>query len=123
MKQLFIILAFLALTFSLRAQIAEVKVDGSYAKIYNDKGQYTGNSVYLGSNTLEGYNSNYIVVNDGSYAKLYNDKGNYTGNSIYLGSNTIKHISQSAILVKDGSYVKYYDFNGRYTGNSTYEPK
>jgi len=106
-----------------QAQIAEVKVDGSYAKIYNDKGQYTGSSVYLGSNTLEGYNSEYIVVKDGSYAKIYDAKGRYTGSSVYLGKNTVKHVSQSDILVKDGSYVKYYDFTGHYTGKSTYDPK
>ena len=123
MKQLLILSAFIALTLTLRAQIAEVKQDGSYAKIYNDKGQYTGNSVYLGASTLEGYNDRYMVIKDGSYAKIYDDKGRYTGNSIYLGSNTIKHVSQSAILVKDGTYVKYYDFNGRYTGKSTYEPR
>jgi hypothetical protein len=120
----FILFLFITLScIALQAQIAEVKVEGSYAKIYNDKGQYTGSSVYKGNNTLEGYNNEYIVIKEGSYAKIYDAKGHYTGSSIYIGNNTIKHVSQTAILVKEGSYVKYYDFKGHYTGNSTYEPK
>ena len=107
------------------AQIAEIKVEGSYAKIYNDKGNYTGNSIYLGNScSMEGYSSEYAVVKEGSYAKIYDAKASYTGHSIYLGSDSyIKHVSQSAILVKEGSYVKYYNFKGEYTGNSTYEPR
>ena len=120
----FFITAFITLkVHSIIAQIAEVKVTGSYAKIYNDKGQYTGNSIYVGSNTMEGYNNDYVVLKEGSYARIYDAKGHYTGNSVYVGSNKIKHVSQSAILIKEGSYVKYYDFKGHYTGNSTYEAK
>mgnify|MGYP003348350902 FL=1 len=119
-----LIIAFITLkVHSIIAQIAEVKVMGSYAKIYNDKGQYTGNSIYVGSNTMEGYNNDYVVLKEGSYARIYDAKGHYTGNSVYVGSNKIKHVSQSAILIKEGSYVKYYDFKGHYTGNSTYEAK
>ena len=123
MKYLLLILSFTTLSIiNVNAQIAEVKVDGSYAKIYNDKGQYTGSSVYVGNNTLEGYSSEFIVVKEGSYAKIYDAKGHYTGSSVYVGSNTIKHVSQSAILIREGSYVKYYDFKGHYTGKSTYDP-
>ncbi len=123
MKHLLALFFITLSTLTLKAQIAEVKVEGSYAKIYNDKGQYTGNSVYIGNNTLEGYSNEYLVIKEGSYAKIYDAKAHYTGNSIYIGNNTVKHVSQSAILVKEGSYVKYYDFKGHYTGNSTYEPK
>ncbi len=125
MKQ-FLLIATMLLTFgAVNAQIAEVKIEGSYAKIYNDEGRYSGNSIYIGSgNSLEGYNSRYIVVKEGSYAKIYDSKGSYTGNSIYIGSgNYVKNVSGSAILVKEGSYVKYYDFKGSYTGNSTYDPE
>jgi hypothetical protein len=124
MKVLFLFLS-LSITIMSFGQIGEVKQVGSYAKIYNEKGQDSGHSIYLGSNgSVEGYNSEFIVVKEGSYAKIYNDKGNNTGHSIYLGSNnSIKHVSQTAILVKEGSYVKYYDFNGRNTGKSTYDPK
>ncbi len=120
-----ILILTLLLTSMLKAQISEVKVEGSYAKIYNDVGRYTGNSIYLGvSNSLQGYNSKYIVIKEGSYVKIYNDIGRYTSNSIYLGtSNYIKNVSGGAILVKEGNYVKYYNFQGRYTGNSTYDSK
>jgi hypothetical protein len=112
-----------ALLQTANAQIGEVKIDGSYAKIYNDQARYTGKSIYLGSNkTMEGYNGKHIVIKDGSYAKIYNDQAVYTGKSIYLGSDKyIKNVSAAAILIKDGSYVKYYDFEGRYTGKSTYD--
>ncbi len=119
-----LLMAIMLLKFGvINAQIAEVKKEGSYAKIYNDQGRYSGNSIYLGSSyTLEGYNSSFIVVKEGSYAKIYNAYGRYTGNSIYLGSSYyIKNVTGSAILVKEGSYVKYYNFEGRYTGNSTYD--
>jgi len=105
------------------AQITEVKKDGNYAKIYDDKGKYTGHSIYLGSNNnISGYNAHYVVITEGNYAKIYLENGNYSGKSIYLGSsNFVKNVSNSAILVKEGHYVKYYDFNGHYTGASTYE--
>lgn len=123
MKLLFTLLFMTLCILALNAQIAEVKLDGNYAKIYNEKGQFTGNSVYIGNNSLEGYNNEYIVIKDGNYAKIYDSKGHFTGHSAYIGNNTIKHVSQSVILVKEGNYVKYYDFKGRFTGNSTYEPK
>ncbi len=124
MKKKILLMAIMLLTFgAINAQIAEVKEEGSYAKIYNDQGRYSGYSIYIGSSyTLEGYNSSFIVVKEGSYAKIYNSNGRYTGNSIYLGSSYyIKNVTGSAILVKEGSYVKYYNFEGRYTGNSTYD--
>ena len=125
MKKLLLMATMFLMIGVANAQIGEVKIDGSYAKIYNEQGSYSGNSIYIGSDkSVEGYNSRNIVVKDGSYAKIYDSKGSYTGNSIYLGSDKyIKNVSGSAILVKDGSYVKYYDFKGSYTGNSTYDPK
>lgn len=123
LNKIYIVLTLLFITSVLDAQISEVKIEGSYVKIYNDLGRYTGNSIYLGTqNSLQGYNSNYIVIKEGSYAKIYNELGRYTSNSIYLGTdNYIKNVSGGAILVKEGNYVKYYNFQGRYTGNSTYD--
>ena len=118
------ILILMFITSMLNAQISEVKIEGSYAKIYNDVGRYTGNSIHIGSNSLGGYNSNYVVIKEGSYAKIYNDSGRYTGNSIYLGNDfSIRNVSCDVILIKEGSYIKYYNFQGRYTGNSTYDSK
>ena len=125
LKETVLLLLMIFISMISRAQITEVKTDGSYARIYDDKGHYTGNSIYLSSNSsLAGYSNNYIVIKDGPYAKIYDCKGHYTGNSIYLSSSAgIKNVSASAILIKDGSYVKYYDFTGHYTGTSTYDPK
>ena len=88
MKHLLALFFITLSTIASKAQIAEVKVEGSYAKIYNDKGQYTGNSVYIGNNALEGYSNEYLVIKEGSYAKIYDAKGHYTGNSIYIGKNS-----------------------------------
>ncbi len=123
MKKLLLIATMLLTYGALNAQIAEVKQEGSYARIYNDQGSYTGNSIGLGSGALvSGYNTKYIVVTEGSYARIYDSKGSYTGNSISLGSgsgNYVKNVSANAILIKEGSYTRYYDFKGSYTGNST----
>ncbi len=107
------------------AQITEVKISGGYAKIYNDKGSYSGKSIWLGKKkAVEGYNSSFVVVRDDGYAKIYDYKGSYTGKSIWLGKNKIvRNVSAQYILVKDGNYVKYYDFKGEYSGKSTYETK
>lgn len=121
MKKQFLIGVLLTITFTLHAQIGEVKVDGPYAKIYDESGRYTNRTIHLGNNkTLAGYNSQYIVVVDRAYAKIYDATGKDLNRSILLGDNKyIKHVSGSAILVKDGNYVKYYDFDGRYTNKST----
>jgi hypothetical protein len=121
MKKFFLMTTMLLVFGAVNAQIAEVKQDGSYAKIYNDQGSWTGKSVSICSNCeLVGYNSEYIVVKDGSYAKIYDANGSWTGKSISLCSDCyIKNVGASAILVKDGSYTKYYDFNGNWTGKST----
>lgn len=107
------------------AQITEVKISGGYAKIYDDKGSYSGKSIWMGmKKSVEGYNSTFVVVRDSGYAKIYDSKGSYTGKSIWLGKNKIvRNISTQYILVKDGNYVKYYDFKGGYTGKLTYETK
>ena len=121
MKKNILILLFLSITYTMSAQIGEVKIDGSWAKIYDENARYTGKSISVGgAKSLEGYNSRYIVIRDGSWAKIYNDQGHYTGKSISLGGDKyIKNVSGAAILVKDGSWIKYYDFDGRYTGKST----
>ena len=120
MKQI-ILVTFMTLSFGfVNAQIADVKVDGGRAKIYDDNASYTGNSVSLCSSCeLSGYNNKYIVVTDGGRAKIYDYKGSYTGNSVSLCSDCyVKNVSGSAILVKDGGRTKYYDFKGSYTGKS-----
>lgn len=121
MKKQFLLSFFLIVASAMNAQIGEVKVDGVWAKIYDENARYTGKSISVGgSKTLEGYNSRFIVVKDGMWAKIYNDQGQYTGKSISLGNDKyIKNVSGAAILVKDGAWVKYYDFDGRYTGKST----
>ena len=117
---LIIILLFITFdVFSQSNKIGEVKAEGSYLKIYNEKGVYYA-SIYVSSNKLEGYNSKIIVVREGNYAKIYNESGTYT-NSIYLGSSaTVKHVSSSNILIQEGHSTKYYNFNGEYSGHSTY---
>lgn len=101
------------------SQIGNIRVDGSYLKIYNDKGSYI-TSFYIGQSQLEGYNNDYIIIHDGQYIKIYNNKGSYQS-SFYIGKSSIKHVNGSSILIKDGHYVKYYDFKGNYTGYCTYE--
>ena len=121
MKRLFLFSFLLSITYTMSAQIGEVKVEGPYAKIYDENGRYTNRVVHLGSNkTLAGYNSQYIVVVDRAYARIFDATGKDLNKSILLGDNKyIKHVSGSAILVKEGNYVKYYDFDGRYTNKST----
>jgi len=121
MKKLFLMATMLLMFGAVNAQIAEVKQEGSYARIYNEQGRYTGKSIRVSSGAeVSGYNSKYIVVTEGSYARIYNDQGRYTGKSIRLSSGSyVKNVSATAILIKEGSYTRYYDFNGRYTGNST----
>lgn len=121
MKKLLLMTTMLLTFGAVSAQIAEVKQDGSLAKIYNDQGSYTGSYISLCSSCeLTGYNSKYIVVTDGSLAKIYDSKGSYTGSYISLCSSCyVKNVAASAILVKDGSLTKYYDFKGSYTGKYT----
>ncbi|MBM3921452.1 MAG: hypothetical protein FJ347_09565 [Sphingomonadales bacterium] len=121
MKNRVLMLLFLGISYAAGAQIAEVKIDGTWAKIYDENARYSGKSISLsGNKSLEGYNNRYIVIKDGTWAKIYDENARYTGKSISLsGDKYIKNVSGSAILIKDGSWVKYYDFDGRYTGKST----
>jgi hypothetical protein len=121
MKKQLLILLFFSITYTMSAQIGEVKIDGPWAKIYDENARYTGKSIAVsGGKSLEGYNSRFIVIKDGPWAKIYDDQGRYTGKSISLGGDKyIKNVSGAAILVKDGPWIKYYDFDGRYTGKST----
>lgn len=111
----------LSIHMSANAQIAEVKVQGNTARIYDDNGRYTNYYVSIPSHgELLGYNANYIVVRDGHLAKIYDAKGHYTNHYVSLCSTCIvKNVSANAILVKEGRLVKYYDFNGRYTNKYT----
>jgi hypothetical protein len=121
MKKLLLMATMMFMFGAAKAQISEIKNQGSTAYIYNDKGSYSGYSISLsGNREIVGYNSRYAVVKDGSTAYIYDSKGSYTGSSISLsGSKTIKNVTSSNILIKDGSTVYYYDFKGSYTGNST----
>ena len=78
------ILILMFITSMLNAQISEVKIEGSYAKIYNDVGRYTGNSIYLGNDfSIRNVSCDVILIKEGSYIKYYNFQGRYTGNSTY----------------------------------------
>lgn len=58
--------------------------EGSYAKIYNDKGNNTGHSIYLGSNnSIKHVSQTAILVKEGSYVKYYDFNGRNTGKSTY----------------------------------------
>ena len=108
-------IAILLLSYSIaNAQIGEVKVEGSNAKIYNENGGYTGNSISLCSScSVAGYNSKYIVIIYGSNAQIYNDQGGNTGNTISLCESCyVKKVTSSAILIKEGGFTKYYNFKG-----------
>jgi len=120
MKKLFLMATMLLMFGAVNAQIGDVKVDGSSAKIYDDKGKYTYKSISLCSNCeLSGFNSNYIVITDGSSAKIYDSQGKFTYKSISLCSNcSVKNVTPSGILIKDGSKTKIYDFEGKYTYKS-----
>jgi hypothetical protein len=85
MKKIFLI-ATMLLTFGFtNAQISEIIERGSTALIYNNKGQYSGNSISIGGGrSIAGYNSYYVVVQTSSTAFIYDDKGSYTGFSISL---------------------------------------
>jgi hypothetical protein len=121
MRNLIILILILISNFCF-SQITEVKTDGSYLRIYNDRGNYTGTSIYVGTSyKLDGYNNQFIVISDRNYANIYNMKGKYTGISIYLGSSKkVKRVSESNILIQDGHYTRYYNFRGNYT-HSTYD--
>lgn len=121
MKYLLLMATMLLMFVAANAQIAEVKIDGQFAKIYNDQGKYTGKYIGLSRDMeVSGYNSKYIVILDGVFAKIYDDLGKYTGKYIGLSRDMyVKNVSATAILIKDGVFTKYYDFNGKYTGKYT----
>lgn len=112
---------FVVLNLFTMAQIAEVKVDGNYARIYGDDAMYSGHSVYLGSDKqLAGYNNQFLVIIESGYARVYDSNANYTGHSIRLGSDkTVKNVTFTNILIKEGIKTWYYDMKGDYTGKST----
>ena len=120
MVKFFLMATMLLIFGAVNAQIGDVKVDGSSAKIYDDKGNYSYKSISLCSKCeLSGFNSNYVVITDGSNAKIYDSKGNYTYKSISLCSNcSVKNVTPSGILIKDGNTTKIYDFKGNYTYKS-----
>ena len=115
MKKILLIITMLALFIgSAIAQIGEVKIESDQAKIYNENGTYTGNSIFMGSNMkLAGYNSQYIVITVSNSAKIYDSSGNYTGNSIFMLDNAIvKTVTPVKIIIQEGSNIRYYNFKG-----------
>lgn len=113
MKKIILMATMLLTLGFVKAQIAEVKEDGSYLKIYDDSGYKTSISK-CSRCLLAGYNNNYVVIVDGSYIKIYNSSGNYKTSISKCSSCSVKNVSGSYILINDGSYTKYYDFKGSY---------
>ena len=103
------------------AQIADVKIEGNRAKVYNENAKFTGYFVNLCAKCeLSGYNNKYIVVTNGNRAKIYDSKGRFTGYFVNLHSGAyVKNVTASAILIVEGGRTKFYDFKGRYTGKSS----
>ena len=55
-----------------------------YAKIYNQTGDYTGHSIYVGRYAyVYGVTLNSILIEKDNYLKEYDFSGRYTGRSIY----------------------------------------
>jgi hypothetical protein len=55
-----------------------------WAKIYDYRGNYTGNSIHLGSDYyIRNVSGSAILVKEGSWVKYYDFRGNYTGHSTY----------------------------------------
>lgn len=120
-RKIFLFIFSLSIHMSTEAQIAEVKVQGNTARIYDDNGRYTNHYVSIPSHgELLGYNAHFIVVREANTARIYDAKGRYTNKYISLCSScTVKNVSATAILVKEGRTVRYYDFEGRYTNKYT----
>ena len=56
--------------------------EGQCAKIYNDRGSYTGYSISLGtSKTIKNVSPTNILVKEGHSVKYYDFNGSYTGHS------------------------------------------
>jgi hypothetical protein len=127
MKKYFITAAILLSFGAVKAQIGEIKQEGSgngYLKIYDESGKYNGIFISLCSNCeFIGNNSKYILIKEGSgsgYVKIYDENGKYTGIFISLCSKCqVKNVTSTAILISEGSITKYYDFTGKYTGKYT----
>jgi hypothetical protein len=101
--------------------IGDLRIGSSYALIIDESGRESGNSVYIGGGTVEGWNSKRVVVRERDYAKIYDERGRETGSMIWLGEGrSIKAVTQSAILVQEGSYVRRFSIDGRDTGEMTF---
>jgi hypothetical protein len=79
MKKLFLMATMLLMFGAVNAQIGDVKVDGSSAKIYDDKGKNTYKSISLCSNcSVKNVTPSGILIKDGSTTKIYDFNGKYT---------------------------------------------
>jgi hypothetical protein len=121
MKKLLLSFMLPFLCLAANAQIGEVKIDGSSAKIYDERGSYSGIFIGLSSGArVSGYNSKFVVITDGSQARIYDSRGTYTGGYVSLSAGCyVKNVTANAILVKEGSITRYYDFRGNYAGTYT----
>ena len=58
--------------------------DGQYVKIFDNKGRFTGHSIYLNkSKSVTSVTPSFILIKDGNYTKYYDFKGNFTGHSTF----------------------------------------
>jgi len=58
--------------------------DGQYVKIFDNKGRFTGHSIYLNkSKSVTSVTLSSILIKDGNYTKYYDFKGNFTGHSTF----------------------------------------
>lgn len=58
--------------------------DGQYVKIFDNKGRFTGHSIYLNSyKTVKNVTYSHILIKDGDYVKYYDFNGRFTGHSTY----------------------------------------
>ena len=101
--------------------IGDIVITGNYARICDDRGRETNDTVYVGNGTVEGWNGRRVVVRERDYAKLYDETGRETGSPIWLGEGrSIKAVTGSAILVQEGSYARRFNLDGRDTGEMTF---
>jgi hypothetical protein len=114
MKKVILISGFALISFFSNAQIAEVKEEDRYAKIYNENGKYQTSIFMDRDGFLAGYNSRFVVIVDDKYAKIYNENGKYQA-SIFMDKDCkVQNVSGSNIIIKEGNRTKFYDFNGKY---------
>jgi hypothetical protein len=96
--------------------IADVRQEGSYLKVFDEKGKKMSD-LYVSSNMeFMGVASDFYIVKDGSYLKTYGADSRKIAD-LYISSNmAFKSAAGSSFNVQDGSYIKSYDKNCKKTG-------